>query len=77
MRSFVTKARGYVGSAVVKDMLAAGHEVIGLLRSEDSAGKLLALGADPLRRSGEPAGSSQEGFNSEKHNARECGVRYR
>ena len=52
-----------------------GHGVIGLVRSEDSAGKLRELGADPLRRLDEP--TSQEEFNSEKHNARECGVRCR
>ena len=49
MRIFVTGASGYVGSAAAKDMLAAGHEVIGLARSEDSAGKLRALGVEPLR----------------------------
>ncbi len=49
MRIFVTGASGYVGSAAVKDMLAAGHEVIGLARSDDSEAKVRALGAEPLR----------------------------
>ena len=49
MRIFVTGASGYVGSAAVKDMLAAGHEVIGLARSDDSEVKVRALGAEPLR----------------------------
>lgn len=51
MRIFVTGASGYVGSAAVKDMLAAGHTVIGLARSEESAARLRALGAEPLRGS--------------------------
>ena len=49
MRIFVTGASGYIGSAAVKDMLAAGHEVIGLARSADSEAKVRALGAEPLR----------------------------
>jgi nucleoside-diphosphate-sugar epimerase len=49
MRIFVTGASGYVGSAAVRDMLAAGHEVIGLARSADSEAKVRALGAEPLR----------------------------
>lgn len=49
MRIFVTGASGYVGSAVVKDMLAAGHEVIGLARTDDGEAKVRALGATALR----------------------------
>ena len=49
MRIFVTGASGYVGSAAVKDMLAAGHEVIGLARSDASEAAIRALGAAPLR----------------------------
>ena len=49
MRIFVTGASGYVGSAVVKDMLAAGHEVLGLARSAESEARVRALGAEPLR----------------------------
>jgi hypothetical protein len=56
-------------------MLATGHEVTGLVRSEDGAGKLRALGVDPLWRLDEP--TPQEEFNSEKYNARESGVRCR
>ncbi len=49
MRIFVTGASGYVGSAVVKDMVEAGHEVIGLARSEESVAKVRALGASPFK----------------------------
>jgi len=49
MRIFVTGATGYIGSAVVKDMVAAGHEVIGLARSDQNEAKLRGMGATALR----------------------------
>jgi nucleoside-diphosphate-sugar epimerase len=45
MRIFVTGASGWIGSAVVPDLLAADHEVLGLARSEASARQLEAVGA--------------------------------
>src|SRR5690348_59078 len=61
MKVFVTGASGWIGSAVVDELLAARHDVLGMARSDASAAALEAKGAQVLRGELDDLGSIRSG----------------
>jgi nucleoside-diphosphate-sugar epimerase len=61
MRVFVTGATGFIGSAVVKELIAAGHRLLGLSRSDEKSAALSAAGGEVYRGSIADPDSLKEG----------------
>ena len=61
MRIFLTGASGFIGSAITKELLKAGHQVLGLARSDESAKAIAAAGAEVHRGSLDDLESLQRG----------------
>ena len=61
MRVFVTGATGFIGSLVVKELISAGHQAIGVYRSDEKAPALAAAGAETYRGSIDDPDGLKEG----------------
>jgi nucleoside-diphosphate-sugar epimerase len=61
MKVFLTGATGFIGARVVRELLAAGHQVIGMTRSEAGAAALRSAGAEPHQATLEDLPSMQAG----------------
>lgn len=48
VKIFITGASGYIGGSIAASLVAAGHEVLGLVRSEDKAARLRQAGIEPV-----------------------------